>query len=88
MKTKFKAAINAIIDKDDKTAKTLIQEAIQTDARYLAYREQLKNFGFEFATASIDPIIYEQIENILKDYPRPVKLKILDECWKQIKNGK
>lgn len=88
MKTEFRKAINCIIDKDNKTAKAIIKNAIQTDARYIAYKKLLQEYGFDFKTAIIDNKIYEQIENILKEYDKPVKLAVLDEMYKKIATNK
>jgi len=61
-----------------------LQGILHEDKRYVAYRELLKKYGFDFKTATIDNKIYEQIENILKEYDKPVKLAVLDEMYKII----
>ncbi len=86
MKTEFRKAINAIISKDDKTAKAIIREAIQTDARYLDYKQSLSKHGMNLKKVDVPEQTYDDIQEILQDFPKEVRLKILDETWKLIKN--
>lgn len=83
-KTELKKAINAIIDRDDETAKSIIREAIQTDARYIAYQDQLKKYGFTFEKVDVPEELYLKIEEIIAVYHPEAQKKIIDEVYKQI----
>jgi hypothetical protein len=89
MKTKFRKAIDCIISKDDKKAKAIIKEAIQTDERYISYREQLLEMGIDFfeGDKTVDDKVYDDIHEILKEFPEKIKLKILDIVYLKIATG-
>ena len=88
MKTEFKKAINCIIDRDDTTARQIIKETIQNDNRYKNYKKTLQEYGFNFETIDVPEKTYTDLKEVLKDFPNEVKLKVLDETWKLIKNEK
>jgi len=83
-KDKFKKAIKCLMDRDDKKAKRIVQEAIYLDSRYVAYKKLLKEFDFDFKTISIDENIFDDIQELLKGYPRKVQLSLLDEVYMMV----
>jgi len=88
MKTKFRKTIDCIISKDDKKAKTIIKEAIQTDERYIAYKNQLKEYGLNFHFVTVEDKIYEDLENVIKEYHPEAQLKIIDNLYLKIAQAK
>lgn len=85
MKDKIKKVLDLIISKDDKTARAELQKIIREDKRYIAYKKSLQDYGFIFETMTIDEKVFTDIKEVLKDFPKEVKLKVLDETWKLIK---
>jgi len=85
---KFKKAIDYIISKNDKAAKKIIKEAIKQHPKYINYKKRLSEMGLDLQKVDIPDKIYDDIENVIKDYDRPVKLKVLDMVYKKIKTEK
>jgi hypothetical protein len=88
MQSEIKKSIDAFLEKDNEKAKQYFKEAIQKNEKYKDYMELLREYGFSFETAIIPEKTYTDIQEILQDFPKEVKLKVLDETWKMIKNGK
>ena len=82
----MKKVLNLILEKKDFEAKAELQKILHEDKRYIAYKELLKKYGFIFETVTVPEEVYTDIQEILQDFPKEVKLKILDETWKLIKN--
>ena len=76
-----------ILEKDYISAKALIKDVIQNDARYIAYKKQLKEYGFFFEKVDVPEKIYEDLENVLKDFHPEAKLKIIDNLYLKISNN-
>lgn len=85
-KDKISKVLNYIIERKDDKARLELQKIIHEDERYVSYKELLKSYGFDFKTITIPEQTYTDLQNILKDFPKEVKLKVLDETWKLIKN--
>ena len=48
------------------------------------YKKQLSNMGLDLREVDVPDKIFEEIQDLLKGYEKPVQLKILDEVYKQI----
>ena len=88
MKEKFKQAIDCLINKDSIKAKKYIKEAIQKNQTYLDYKKRLSEMGLDLQKVDIPDKIYDDIENVIKDYDRPLQLKILDRTYRIIATNK
>lgn len=84
MENKFKKAIDMIVKKDDKSAKKIIREAIQKNQKYLDYKKRLCEMGLDLKKIDVPDALINSIKDMLKDYDKAVKLKILDTVYKQI----
>ncbi len=82
----YKKVIDLILERKDEQAKAELQKIIKQHPKYISYREQLSEMGLDLRTATIDEKTYTDIQEVLKKYPVPVRLAILDETWKLIKN--
>ncbi len=86
-KDKMKKVVDYIISKDDMRARAELQKIIREDKRYVLYREQLKKFGMDLKTVQIDEKVYDDLSGVLKDFPVPAKLKIIDNLYLKISNN-
>ena len=87
MENKFRMAIDLILEKKDVEAKKIIREAIQSDARYIAYQEQLKKYGLTFEKVDVPEIVYADLQEVLKPYHKNAQLKIIDELYMMVQKG-
>ncbi len=88
MEKAFNQAIDEILNKNDKSAKALIKKAITGHPKMKLYKNKLQEMGLDLKKVDIPDKIYDDIENVIKDYDRPVKLKVLDMVYKKIKTKK
>ena len=80
-KDKFRIAINAIIDRDDTMAKKLIKEGISEHPKMQEFKTALSEMGLDYKKVSVPDSIYEDLENVIAGYDKPVQLKILDAVY-------
>lgn len=83
-KEKMKKVLDYIIEKDDTGAKAELKKIIQQNEKYLEYKNRLKEYGLDFKTVTVDEKIYEDLENIISGYEKPVQKIIIDEMYKKI----
>ncbi|MCD4693299.1 MAG: hypothetical protein K8R79_10320 [Calditrichales bacterium] len=86
-KEKMETVVDYIISKDDMRARAELQKIIREDKRYVSYREQLKRFGMDLKTVQVDEKVYDDLSGVLKDFPVPAKLKIIDNLYLRISNN-
>ena len=86
-KDKFRKAFDCLISKDEKTAKAIIKEAISQHPKMKKYKTALSEMGLDYGqggNAYVENKTYDDIHEILKEFQVPIKLKILDVCYKEI----
>ncbi len=84
MKNKFRKAIDCMLDKNLDGARKYIEEGIQQNLKYIAYKKQLSEMGLDLETVTVDEKVYDDLSGVLKDFTVPAKLKIIDELYKKI----
>lgn len=85
-KEKMKKVVDYIIEKDKK-AKTLLKTIISQHPKMKAYKRQLAEMGFIFEKVDVPEKVYEDLENVLKDFHPKAQLKIIDNLYLKISNN-
>ena len=83
-KEKMKKVVDLIVSNDNEKAKAELKKIIQQNEKYLEYKNRLKEYGLDFKTVTVDEKIYEDLENIISGYEKPVQKIIIDEMYKKI----
>ena len=85
MKTEYRKVADLILEKKDAEAKAELKKIISENPKYIAYKKQLSEMGFEIC--DVDENVYENLHEVIKEYPIQVRLKILDELYLKIAKG-
>jgi len=81
MENKIKKSIDAFIAKDDEKAEKYFNEAIRQSKKYIEYKNLLQEYGLDMKQVDIPNDVFTDIQQIIKEYDKPLQLKIIDEVY-------
>lgn len=80
----YKKVIDLILEKKDVEARAELKRVMLKNEKYITWKNQLKELGLDFKICDVDENIYEQIEEVLKDFHPNAQKKIIDNVYKDI----
>ena len=83
-KEKMKKVVELIEKREDSKAKEELRKIIKNHQKMKEYKKRLAGIGLDLKKIDVPDKIFEQIEDILKDYERPAQLIILDAMYYRV----
>ena len=83
-KEKMKTVVDLIVETDYQKAKTELKKIISQHPKMKAYKKDLAEMGLSLKRVEIPDTIYEQLQEIIAEYDKPLQLSVLDETYKKI----
>jgi hypothetical protein len=81
---KYRRVQDLIEKKEDVKARSELQKIIRNHPKMKAYKKQLSDMGLDLKEVDVPELVFEKVQDVLKEYDTPVKLKIIDIVYKQI----